>query len=406
MSKQELSKNDIFKIATNNGYIEEGVRFNISDALAVTDGPQLLAQVYTEVLQDLIQLQAIGQRLVQTIRHDEISGESTSFKWIGAGNIPNVERAESGEYPEFTIALGKTSTVRAQFLQRGLVVKVTQEDIKYSRWDIIKSHIMQAGLALQRAKEKLIFDTFNDLGVVIFDNKDPMNGGVSGTEPTISIKGRGTGRDRYGTKNGSLTYEDYTDMIATMIANGYNPNVMLIHPLSLPLFQKDPILRHLGFVNGNPEAYLNANLTSPNPYKNSTVDTWRKQQRAANGNSQTLNDDETGLLSTATPNLPSFHPLSGMTVITSHMVPFDRDAKTTSVILIDTSASAILNEQVPLTVNQWEEYSREIQVIRIKESYSVDVIDEGRGIAVAKNIPLVPNEIFNDPQVVITNPKD
>lgn len=396
-----LTKQDLFEIVANNGY-QNGVRFEIKDALNTKDTPILLGQIYTEVLQDLIQLQAIGTRLVQTIRHDEIMGESTSFKWIGAGNIPNVERAEGGEYPEFTIAAGKSATVRAQFLQRGLTVKITSEDIKYSRWDIIKAHITQAGLALQRAKEKLIFQVFEGAGAVIFDNNDPMNGG-SGADPVVSIKGRGTGRDRYGNKNGSLTYEDYVDMVSLMTTNGYNPNVLLIHPLALPIFQKDPILRHIGVVNGNPEAFLNSSLQGTNQYKNGTVDVWRNQQRKANGNSQTLNELETNLLSTATPNLPSYHPFSGMTIIASHMVPYDPITKTTSLILIDTSASAILNEQVPLTVDSWEEYSREIFVVRIKEAYSVDVIDEGRGIAVAKNIPLVPNEIFNDPQVVITD---
>lgn len=397
-----FEKHDLYEIVNNNGY-QNGVRFSIQDALATPDTPQMLGQIYTEVLQELIQLQVIGQRLIQTIRHDEILGESTSFKWIGAGNIPNVERAESGEYPEFTIAAGKIATVRAQFLQRGLVVKITQEDIKYSRWDVIKAHIMQAGLALQRAKEKHIFQTFEDSGAVIFDNNDPMNGGTGNNEPVSSVKGRGTGRDRYGNKNGSLTYEDYVDMVALMQTNGYSPNVMLIHPLALPIFQKDPILRHVGFVNGNPEAFLNTGLQTTNSYKNGTVDTWRKQQRKANGNSQTLDDIETNLLSTTTPNLPSFHPLSGITIIASHMVPFDAVTKTTSLILIDTSASAILNEQTPLTVDTWEEYSREIYVVRIKEAYSVDVIDEGRGISVAKNIPLVPNEIFNDPQVVLND---
>ena len=397
-----MTKQDLYEIITNNGYTSDGVKFEIADALASPDSGQLLGQIYTEVVQELIELQAIGQRLVQTIRHDDIIGESTTFKWFGAGNVPNVERGESGEYPEFTLAAGKSSTIRAQFMQRGLTVKITAENIKYSRWDLIRAHITQAGLALQRAKEALIFSTFEQAGVVVFDNNDPMNGGA-GTDPAVSVKGRGTGRDRYGNKNGSLTYEDYVDMVSIMISNGYNPNVLLVHPLCLPIFQKDPILRHIGLVNGNPEAFLNSSRTSPNAYKNGTVDTWRKQQRAANGNSQTLSDRDVNLLSTASPELPSFHPLSGMTVIVSPMVPYDPVTKTTSLILIDTSASAILNEQVPLTVNAWEEMSREIQVVRIKEAYSVDVIDEGRGIAVAKNIPLVPNEIYNDPQVVIND---
>ena len=397
-----LTKADLYTIINNNGYDSEGIRFEIKDALSTPDTPQILGQIYTEVLQELIQLQAVGQRLVQTIRHDEISGESTSFKWIGAGNIPDVERGEGGEYPEFTIAAGKSATVRAHFLQRGLVVKITQEDIKYSRWDIIKAHITQAGLALQRAKEKLIFQVFEDAGAVIYDNNDPMNGGT-GAEPVTSVKGKGTGRDRYGNKNGSLTYEDYIDMVSLMTTNGYNPNVMLIHPLALPIFQKDPILRHVGFVNGNPEAFLNSSLQSTNAYKNGTVDTWKKQQRKATGNSQVLTDTEVNLLSNNTPNLPSYHPLNGITIIASHMVPYNPVTKTTSLILIDTSASAILNEQVPLTVDSWEEFSREIFVVRIKEAYSVDVIDEGRGIAVAKNIPLVANEIFNDPQIVLND---
>ena len=397
-----MTKQDLYEIVTNNGYTSDGVKFEIADALATPDSGQLLGQIYTEVVQELIELQAIGQRLVQTIRHDDIIGESTTFKWYGAGNIPNVERGESGEYPEFTLAAGKSSTIRAQFMQRGLTVKITAENIKYSRWDLIRAHITQAGLALQRAKEALIFQTFEQAGVVVFDNNDPMNGGT-GTDPVTSVKGRGTGRDRYGNKNGSLTYEDYVDMVSIMISNGYNPNVLLVHPLCLPIFQKDPILRHIGLVNGNPEAFLNSSRTAPNAYKNGTVDTWRRQQRMANGNSQTLSDRDVDLLSTTTPELPSFHPLSGMTVVVSPMVPYDPITKTTSLILIDTSASAILNEQVPLTVNAWEEMSREIQVVRIKEAYSVDVIDEGRGIAVAKNIPLVPNEIYNDPQVVIND---
>lgn len=387
-----LEIKDFKELVQNNGRVSD-TKFSIQDALATANGPQALGKLYTEVVQQVIEAESLGLRLVRKIRHDDIVGESTSYKWIGAGNIPNVERAESGEYPEFSIQLGKSAVVRAQFLQRGLVVKITQEDIRYSRWDIIREHITQASLALSRAKEKLIFETFEGAGAVIFDNNDVAK--------NASVKGPANGRDRFGNKNGSLTYEDIIDMVAIMNTNGYNPNVMLVHPLSLPIFQKDPILRHMGFVSGNPSAFLNSGLTSPNPYSNSTVDTWRMQQRAATGNGQTLSDKEVNLLSTTTPELPSFHPLSGLTIIASNLVPFDATAKTTSIMLIDTSATAILNEQVPLTVDSWEEYSREIVSVRIKEAYSVDVIDEGRGIAVAKNIPLTPNELFIDPQVTI-----
>lgn len=387
-----LDIKDFQDLVRNNGYVASE-RFTIQDALATPNGPQALGQIYTEIVLQVIEAESLGLKLVRKIRHDDIIGESTSFKWIGAGNVPNVDRAESGEYPEFNIQLGKSAVVRAQFLKRGLVVKISQEDIKYSRWDIISEHITQAALALGRAKEKLIFSVFEKSGVVIFDNED--------TDATKSVKGMATGRDRLGNKIGALCYDDLVDMVAIMNANGYNPNVVLVHPLSLPIFQKDPILRHIGFVSGNPSAYLNANKVAPNPYSNSTINTWREQQRAAGGNGQQLSDFEKGVLSTQTPDLPEFHPLSGLTILASNLVPFNSTSRTTSIILLDTSATAILNEQEPLTVDEWPEESREIIAVRIKEAYSVDVIDEGRGIGVAKNIPLVANEIYIDPQVVI-----
>lgn len=383
---------DLQTLVMSNGHVNS-VKFSVADALNVPNGPQALGHIYTEVIQQVVEAESIGLRLVRKVRHDEIIGESTSFKWIAAGNIPNVERAESGEYPEFSIQLGKSATVRAQFLQRGLVVKISQEDLKYSRWDIIREHITQAALALSRAKETLIFSVFEERGAVVFDNED--------TKHESSVKGITSGRDRLGNKNGSLSYDDFIDMVATMNTNGYSPNVLLMHPMSLPAFQKDPMLRHIGYTSGNPSAYLNGNSTAPNAYKSTVVDTWRAQQRAANGNSQQLSESEQELLSTQTPMLPSFHPMNGMTIIVSNRVPFNAEKRTTSFILLDTSATAILNEQVPLSVDSWPEESREQIAVRIKEAYSVDVVDEGRGIAVAKNISLDPNEMYLDPQVVI-----
>jgi hypothetical protein len=72
--------------------------------------------------------------------------------------------------------------------------------------------------------------------------------------------------------------------------------------------------------------------------------------------------------------------------------------------MLDTNASGVLNIRSPLSVDSWDEMSREITSVRIKESYSLDVLDGGLGILVAKNVPLVPNEMFYNPQVVINDP--
>ena len=388
---------DLKQLVVSGGFAaEDGVFFPLSDAIATPDAPQMLTRVYTEIIQEAIEMQMVGQRLIRTMRFSDTIGESTSYKWIGAGNIPDTLRGEGGEYPEFSLAVGQTSNIKAQFKKHGLVVKVTKEQIQHSQWDVIKLHITEAAKALSRSKEKQIFDLFDSQGVIVFDNDVP--GG--------SVKGSCTGRDRFGVKNGAITQEDLFDMYCQGLAEGYSPDVILMHPLAFPIFQKDPILRNAGYNMYNPREFINSQLNPTNSYKNGTVDTWRQQQRKATGGSQRLTDKETELLTTGFNSLPSYSPLSGMTVITSHMVPFDRINQTTSVIMIDTQASGVLNIQEPLTVDSWEEMTREITAVRLKEAYSIDVIDGGLGILVAKNVPLVPNELFMNPQVVINDLTD
>lgn len=384
---------DLKKLVLSAGYdAEANVQFSISDAINTADAPQMLTRIYTEIVQSAVEMQMVGQRLIKTMRFNDVIGTSVAYKWIGAGNVPSSYRVEGQEYPEFSLGVGSTSMIRAQFQQHGYVVKITREQIQQSQWDVITLHITEAAKALARNKEKAIFELFDSQGVVVFDN----DGGPS-------LKGVCNGRDIFGVKNGAITQDDLFEMYCQGLANGYNPQVILVHPLAFPIFQKDPILRNAGYHMYNPREFINSKLNPINSYKNGTIDTWRNQQRTATGKAQRLSETETELTTTGFNSLPSYSPLSGMTVITSHLVPFDRINQTTSIIMIDTEASGVLNVQAPLTVDSWEEMSREITAVRIKEAYSIDVIDGGLGILVAKNIPLVANEIFLNPQVVIND---
>jgi hypothetical protein len=386
---------DIRKLVHNGGLDpEHDVHFKLKDAIATPDATEMLKRTYTEIIQDVVQMELVGTKLIKVMKHDADIGESVTFRYFGAGNIPNVTRGEGGEYPKFSLASGQVSTIKAQFGQFGLVVDITSEEIEKSQWDVIRSHITEAGRALGRAKEHAIFQLFESQGVVVFDNVV--------TNP--SVKGKCSGYDRWAVANGSITQEDLFDMYSQGLANGYNPNVILMHPLAFPIFQKDPILRNAGYNLYNPREYINSQLNPTNSYKNGTVDTWRNQQRAANGKAGRLEGKDIPLTSTGFSSLPSYSPLSGMNIVLSHFVPFDDVNQTTSVIMLDTNASGVLNIRSPLSVDSWDEMSREITSVRIKESYSLDVLDGGLGILVAKNVPLVPNEMFYNPQVVINDP--
>ena len=94
-----------------------------------------------------------------------------------------------------------------------------------------------------------------------------------------------------------------------------------------------------------------------------------------------------------------------MNIIVTDRVPYDPVAKVTSIIMVDTSAGAVLNVQEKLTTETYVDDHKRLQYIRIREAYSVDILDEGRGVAVALNITIVPNELFVDP-IVTLNAKD
>lgn len=393
LTTQGYTENDYREIIDNAGFLaKDGVTITVQDALSTAGSPTKLQAVYTQIIQEAVQANLVTNRFVQTLRHDG-KMESTSFRWFGMGNVPNVRRGENGEYPEFTMSVGSSSMVRAQFMQCGLVVKITEEMIRLNQWDIIKVHITQAAQQLALAKEKLVFENLDKVGVVVYDNANP----------TQALKGACTGRDIAGNKNGAITQMDIVEMYSQAMANGYEIDTMLIHPLAYPIFQKDPILRHQGFVSGNPRAYLNSNMSPVDAYTKSAVKKWRDQARTASGNGAILNADEIAQLSTGMGNLPAYSPVSGIQMIVSRHVPFDPVAQTTSIIMLDSTASVLINVQEDMKVDSWDEKAREHVVVRIKESYSVDILDQGRGVVVAKNVPLVANEIFVNPVVTITD---
>jgi hypothetical protein len=87
---------DLYQIVLNGGYdAEEKISFKIKDAVATPDSAQNLNKVYTTIVQEAVQMQMVGERLLRTVRHNNMQGESITYRWLGAGNIPNVDRSET-----------------------------------------------------------------------------------------------------------------------------------------------------------------------------------------------------------------------------------------------------------------------------------------------------------------------
>ena len=239
---------------------------------------------------------------------------------------------------------------------------------------------------MARFRDGEIFKMIFGRGLVVFDNLNP----------NAAVVGRTGGRDITGAGNGSMTNEDLIDMYAAIVANGYTPKVIVCHPLHWAMFAKDPILRESGIMKGDISQWLNSTLNTFSPYS--------KLPSAADGARADVSQDVATLLDDQSkPQIPNYNPISGLTVITSPLVPFDPIARTGDIVMLDPDNSGILAISEPLNLDEWDEKRNDIKVIKFREKWALEVVDSGKAIAVARNVSFSPNELFVNPQIVMDN---
>jgi hypothetical protein len=369
----------------NGGMTPEGDRMSITDAISTSGSPLMFKRVISEIVQEAVEPNLIGTSLLNRIDYDGY-GTTITFGTMGAIS-GELDMAEGQEYPEFGIQVG-SGTVTANIGKSGLAMKVTEEMIKYSQWDVIALHLRQAGKAMARHKERKIFDMFNRLGVVIFDNDDPNSAEI----------GRTSGRDLTGAGNGSMTMDDLFDMYAKTLERGFTPNVILVHPLAWATFLKDPVLREFALASGGGQWY---NGTPTNTYPG-TPAVWESLGKMQGPSVKAPTEAERAPTQQSKMQLPSYFPFNGLTMIPTPMVPFDSVAKTTSIIMADTSElGALVVAEDPMS-EQWDDPARDITKIKLRERYGMVLFNEGLGVSIARNISVEANEIVLPPQATVS----
>lgn len=369
----------------NGGMTQDGDRLTIQDAISTPNSPLMFKRVITEVVQEAIEPLLIGTSLLNRI---DYSGYGTSITFGTMGAISGeLDLAEGQEYPEFGIQVG-SGTVTANIGKSGIAVKVTEEMLRYSQWDVMNMHLRAAGRALARHKEKKIFNMFNNLGVVVFDNDNPADSEI----------GRTSGRDLTGAGNGSMTMDDLVDMYAKTLERGFTPNVLLVHPLTWASWVKDPVLREFALQSGGGSWYnmWTGNLSGTAP--------WQNVPGAKISGPTVYNPSEgdRSLASNAAPTLPSYFPFGGLKIIPTPMVPFDTVNKTTSIIMADVNEIGALIVDEDPSSDEWQDLARDIYKIKIRERYGLALFHEGYSISIAKNISVEANEIVLPPQATIS----
>lgn len=313
--------------------IEEAKKsVTVKEALTTADANILMPKVIQQVVTEAAEGQYLASQFFKRINLTE--GRSMEFIHFGA--IRAFEIGEGQEYPEQNLNLTKDGigSVDVKVRKYGLKVSITDEMISDSQWDVIGLHLQAAGRALARLKEENMFREFTRHGHVVFD-------------ATLFQKGDDgypTGRGFDGELNGTLTAEDLLDMSVGIMAAGFTPTDIIMHPLCWSLFAKNEFLEASG------KAAFGQGVGGQDPRQFST--------------SNSL----------------------GLNVQFSPFVPFDQANKTFDFYLVDRNNVGVLLVKDDISTEQFDDPTRDIQSLKLKERYGVGILNGGLGIAVAKNI--------------------
>lgn len=305
----------------------------VKEALTTQDAAILMPRVITGMLRDAAEPLYIGSSLLQTVRLTE--GRSIEFPSIGAMRAHDI--GESQSYLEETVDFQLHRTQEVKVGKSGMVVRVTQEMISDSMWDVIGILVRKAGEAMARLKEEKIFIQMSKHGHLVFNNDIRQQYPEAGT----------TGYGEDGTYNNTLSTEDVVDLMIAVMSNGFTPTDLLMHPLTWSVFFKNDILSALSY--------------------------------GALGGSQVTN------LSISPESVSGRIPFA-INLNMTPFAPFDYTTRKFDLYAVDRNNVGILLVKDPLSTEQFSDPMRDIETIKIKERYGIGVLNEGKAVAVARNI--------------------
>lgn len=312
-----------------DGHVGFDQRITITEAFASPDAPILFPRIISRTLKEAAEPEFIITPMLSVVRLSK--GRSLELPAVNA--IQAAEIPEGQEFPEQALAFAKQ--IEGKVSKKGVKVAFTEEVIADSLWDIVGLHVRAAGRAMARLKEQIALSRFSAAATVVFDNDDAA---VTDT----------TGRDVNGAFNLTVTWEDLVDLVAVIMAERHVPTDIIIHPLMWALFLKDSVFA------SDPETWTK-NLNSPAGVAQATA------------------------------------PM-GLNVKVSPFVSFTAKVGSTpaksDVFLVDNNEIGVLLVRDDMSTDEFNDPTRDLRNLKMKERYDIIMLGDGEGITVAKNVRL------------------
>jgi hypothetical protein len=433
-SKQAQAQKLIYDIFTNNGMV--GVEtedrdklqlhfefkdvFNIDrqmqgegiddfkDAFFTEDLTRYIGTTVTRLVQEAIEPELLViPNLFKQISY-EGPGRSVEIGSVGAFHAAEIP--EGQEYPEADFSYGEGFIMQLGINKHGLKLRVTQEVLDDNLFDVFGMWLNMAGRALARHKEEYGIALMNDMGITVFDN--------SAATASDSELGYTNGRGIDGAFNGSMTINDIFDMWVYGYLRGFNYDSLIINPLAWKVFMNDPKTREILFSNG----VISTNRVpagsgastfgssfgqlgyQPDPTGNDFNSLSAAQVAGPNPFTQSLNP-----LGASFNIAPRYLPSPLKVIVSPHVgyrtaTASGGSVKVADVIMADSQNCGLLMTKEGVSIDEWRDPEVDMRAMKIKERWGMALLSQGKGVAVARDMVIADNHVFdNVNQVTLAN---
>ena len=367
VKKYDMMKDMVGKLNKQN---LSDKHFSIKETIMTTDVVDLVPRIIESKMIEAEDTQSVISPFFTKVQAGNTNG--TVVVPI-IGELQAHEVAEGGAYNDEAVEINtlEYNSIEVRPKKIGLKVTLSEEVIMDSYWDIMEANLSRIGGAMARYKDEWCAREFSEHGHVVFDNA------LAAQNPDAATTG--LGEDSL--PNNTLSVEDFMSMCLALMANDKTPTDVIMHPLCWLVFARNAMV-------GQGLTFGAMGAMNVNPF-GTTQGTGGFAGLSNNMGPQqfVLNESQARF------NLPM--PIN---VILSPRVKFDKQNKTFDMYVIDRNNIGAIVQREDLSVEKWTNPEIDVRIIKAKERYGIGIMDNGKGIAVAKNISAMPS--FPRPTVV------
>lgn len=360
VKKYDMMKDMVGKLNKQN---LSDKHFSIKETIMTTDVVDLVPRIIESKMIEAEDTQSVISPFFTKVQAGNTNG--TVVVPI-IGELQAHEVAEGGAYNDEAVEINtlEYNSIEVRPKKIGLKVTLSEEVIMDSYWDIMEANLSRIGGAMARYKDEWCAREFSEHGHVVFDNA------LAAQKPDAATTG--LGEDSL--PNNTLSVEDFMSMCLALMANDKTPTDVIMHPLCWLVFARNAMV-------GQGLTFGAMGAMNVNPF-GTTQGTGGFAGLSNNMGPQqfVLNESQARF------NLPM--PIN---VILSPRVKFDKQNKTFDMYVIDRNNIGAIVQREDLSVEKWTNPEIDVRIIKAKERYGIGIMDNGKGIAVAKNISAMPS---------------